>query len=747
MTPTVTLRVSGIRSQHPQRGCIFTGRLLDEAGNVADATGYYVVRAPRRLLQEARVQRGQWWRITGSAQQQSLTVDGYRLTEWQVDPSAMELLLPSGEHLVTLLAENIEFRGIGRVKAQKLWDTFRDDLYRILDHGDVEALTRVLTPEVAHDLVRAWTHIGQTQTLQWLQRSEIDVAIGRKVLAYFGEETAAKLEEDPYRLLSFCASWAQVDALARERFGIAENDPRRLQGAIEEALYRLFGAGHTVATQAMVIAQLAPLLGHGAPSAAWRALVLAALTQGQSNGSYVVDARHALHPIGPFLMEKAVAQAIAGRLNRPTAPLADSQCIMRMITRFEARENLLLNAEQRNAIKLAADHAFLLVTGGAGVGKTTVLKALYELYDLAGMPVVQLALAGRAAKRMQEATGRSAMTIASFLQRTRQQGALSGSLVLVADEASMVDIITLYRLVSVLPETARIVLVGDPAQLMPVGPGLVLHALVQVPQVPRAELTLVKRHGGVIAQAAYAIRHGQWPAMPSHMSAPIAFVPCTLPEIAPRLVELYRQAPDTTQILACRQQQADGTEAINALCQQQFTRDAAPLLTWSDEHQGYVATGFHVGDPLLCTRNRWELGLQNGALGRLMEAEPIPQPQTNEDGAETGYLLGWAQWDDGVRRPVFDAMLEDLALGYAITVHKAQGSQWPRILVAISGNRVLDRTLLYTALTRAQQQVILVGDLVAAQRATAALPKAAARQVALGQLLCDTMSASNSSLA
>jgi len=739
MTQTMTLRVASIRSQHPSRGCIFTGRQLDDSGNVIDAKSYYVVRAPHRLLKGTQVQRGQWWQVTGPSRQQSLAVDGYLLTEWQVEPSAMALLSPSGEHIVTLLAENADFRGIGRVKAQKLWDTFHDSLYRLLDDGDATALAAVLTPEVASDLVATWAQLGNSRALQWLQRNEIDVRIGRKVLAFFGAETQAKLEEDPYRLLSFCASWTHVDALARGTFGVAEDDPRRLRGAIEEALYRVFESGHTVASKAMVISELSPLLGHGMPNAAWRALVLEALSRGQSNGSYVIDAQGDLHPIGPYLMEKMAAQTIAERVMKSTAPLTDSKHVGQVIATFESQERLRLNAEQRAAVELAATRAFMLITGGAGVGKTTVLKALYRLYDLVGLPVVQLALAGRAAMRMQEATGRAAMTIASFLQRASQQGPASGSSVVVVDEASMVDIITLHRLLSMLPGLTRIVLVGDPAQLMPVGPGLVLHALVDVAQVPRVELTLVKRHGGSIAKAANDIRHGRWPMMPENTAAPIAMISCSIHEIGPRLVTLYGEAPERTQILACRLRQADGTQTINTLCQQQFSCDAAPLMTWSHELQALVATGFHVGDPVLCTRNLWALGLQNGSLGKLTEVEPSPRWLVGEDDEAVGYLIGWAEWDDGVRRPVFDGMLEDLALGYAVTVHKAQGSQWPRVLVAISGNRVLDRTLLYTAITRAQQQVILVGDPEAAQRATAALSKAAARQVSLGKMLSNIL--------
>lgn len=157
-------------------------------------------------------------------------------------------------------------------------------------------------------------------------------------------------------------------------------------------------------------------------------------------------------------------------------------------------------------------------------------------------------------------------------------------------------------------------------------------------------------------------------------------------------------------------------------------------MVWSEQHESWAHTGFHLGDPVICTRNRWDLGLQNGSLGKLVQVEDTPRLITNQQGEEVGYAIAWVEWDDGERRPVFEEMLDDLELGYAITTHKAQGSQWPRVIVCITGNRLLDRTLVYTAVTRAQQQVIIVGDVVAARKAVEAVPKAYQRQVALGLL-------------
>jgi exodeoxyribonuclease V alpha subunit len=183
----------------------------------------------------------------------------------------------------------------------------------------------------------------------------------------------------------------------------------------------------------------------------------------------------------------------------------------------------------------------------------------------------------------------------------------------------------------------------------------------------------------------------------------------------------------------------DGVKTINSLCQSAATAGNKPMMVWSVQHEQMVLTLFNLGDPVLCTRNMWDRGLQNGSLGLIVEIEDPPRLQTNEDGTEADHALAWVLWDDGVRRPVVEAMLDDLELGYAITVHKAQGSQWPRVIVPLTGHRLLDRTLVYTAVTRAQRQVILVGDEDAARTAVQGLPRAKQREVALDFLLTGLM--------
>lgn len=737
MNKALSLRVSAIRSQNPRGigGCIFTGRLIDENGDVVDAGSYYVVKASGKLLGTSRVQVGQWWRVDGESCRYERDVNGYKVTEWQIDADDLSLLQLSGEHIVTFMAESEDFQGIGMVKARQLWDTFRESLYDVLNRGDVAALSAVLREGSARQAVAAWALHGDTRTLQWLQKSGFDVAVGRKVIAFFGAEAQERLEEDPYRLLSFCTTWKQVDKLARDHFFVEDADPRRLQGAVEEALYRVFGDGHTRIPIPMLVSRLASVL-----DGPCREMALEALTSGLSNGSFIIGANGNVHPVGAWIMETTVARAILARLTvANNLPLLHPIHIDTIVTAYEASEGITLNIEQRLAIHTSAANALSLIVGGAGVGKTTVLKALYKVYDETRTRIFQVALAGRAAKRMIEATGRPASTIASFL-KTATEDDLAGRCVLVIDEASMVDIITMNRLCEMLPPHVRIVLAGDTGQLMPVGPGLVLHALARVVGIPQVELMVVKRYGGDIALAAQAVRHGTWPKLANDATAPIAFLPCAAPAIADLVVGLYADDADNTQILSARRNGLEGTKAINALCQSRFTRGGRPLSVYLDEFQSMAGTGFYLGDQLLCTRNLWDWGLQNGSLGRLVEIEDAPRLLTNAEGAEIGHAIAWVLWDDGERRPIIESMLDDLELGNAVTVHKAQGSQWPRVIVVLTGSRMLDRTLIYTAMTRAQSQVILVGDPVAARRAVEELPRATNRMVGLDALLDECMS-------
>ncbi len=720
-TPSLTVRVSAIRSQSPQGrgGAIFTGIQIDGNGNRLDAKAHLVVKAPHWLLNTS-VEVGQLWRVTGKAEANAIVVNGYRLTESTVTPEAMELIRPSGEHIVTLLAECDAFKGIGMVKARRLWDRFGQDLYAILDNADVKRLEEVMTAEAAAGLVDAWQRWGDTFTLQWLQAKGFSVALGRKVIEYFSPHPAIKVEEDPYRLLSFAADWATTDTLARDAFGIAEDDPRRLAGAVEEALYGAFDAGHTCVTRSEVSQRVGRLLSSVE-------IIDRALTEAEAKGCFLRRADR-LHAVGPYVMERGIAESIAQRAVQPES-LLDRAELAELLAEYQAESGITLEASQIEALQVANANPFAVITGGAGTGKTTVLRAFFGLCGAAGWPVFAMALSGRAARRIGEATGHPASTIAGFLTRFDPKTTPERAVVVI-DEASMLDLPAAYRLIRHLPETYRFALVGDPHQLPPVGPGLLLHELAHQQGIPLIELQQVKRYGGRIAEAATALRQGQWPDLPDDPQADIAFLPCALKDINDIVLELLTDDPEHTQILcATRTAVAGGVKAINTLCSAALHASNEELLRWNHEFEAVQGTGFRVGSPVICLINDWEKNLQNGSLGVIVSVEP-----PNRDAAP-GRRLGVIRWDDGQERDLTPDLMPHLELAYAITIHKAQGSQFPRIIVPVRHSRLLDRTLLYTAITRAQRQVILVGDVAAAKAAVEAPPHASLRLVALGSLL------------
>lgn len=723
ITPSVTVRVSAVRSQNPygRGGAIFTGIEVDDNGWRRDAKTHYVIKAPGHLLQ-TEVECGQVWRVAGTPEPNTIVVNGYRLTESTITPEAMELLRPSGEHIITLLAEGEAFEGIGLIKARRLWEHFGEGLYGVLDAAGIERLAEVLPMPMAQKLADAWRLWGDTFTLQWLQSKGFPVALGRKVLAFYGNDAARQIEGDPYRLISFAADWKTTDALARNVFAMAEDDPRRLAGAVEDVLYTAFDDGHTCLPESEFARRLRHLLGRQAP-----ALLTEALVEAEASGRFIRRDGY-LHAPGPYVMERGLAKAIAVRAAHPE-PLLDDDDLAARLLDYQAESGLTLNERQIEALRVANAHPIAVITGGAGTGKTTVLRGLFRIAESAGWTVYPMALSGRAAKRIGEATGHPAQTIAGFLNRFDVDDSPQQALIVI-DEASMVDLPSAYRVIRHLPATYRFVLVGDPNQLPPVGPGLLLHELAHQVGIPVVELVQVSRYGGVIAAAAAAIRQGQWPDLPDDAQAPIAFLPCTLAQINDTVLGLYDDDRNSSQILcATRHATAGGVKAINTLCQHHANGAGEELMLWNPEFDQRQGTGLRVGDPVICLKNDWEIDLQNGSLGTVLSIEPpVVDP---EPGRELGRIL----WDDGEVRDLTAALLPNLELGYAITIHKAQGSQFRRVIIPVRKGRLLDRTLLYTAVTRAERQVILVGDMAAAKAAVESPPHAEHRQVALGALL------------
>ena len=339
---------------------------------------------------------------------------------------------------------------------------------------------------------------------------------------------------------------------------------------------------------------------------------------------------------------------------------------------------------------------------------------------------------------MIEATGEDARTIAGFL-KTVTDKEMGPAPIIVIDEASMLDLVTFYRLVQKLPPESQVILVGDPYQLPPIGAGLILHVLCSMPGVPSTELTEVKRQSkeSAIPLVSRQIRVGLQPTFSSNETNDVVFLSCSDDQIISTVIRLYEQDSENTQILSATRSCAfAGVETINRTCHIRYADHCSPLLAENPETGEIEATGLCVGDLVMYTANDWIRNLQNGSLGQIDEVFDKPQSVDlgDEDKPRIVMALGMATFDS-VQHYILDTDVDSIELAYSITVHKAQGSQFKRVIIPVRQSRILDRTFVYTAVTRAQVQVILVGDIDAVRDAIRLPPKAFSRQVGLKALL------------
>ncbi|MBP8018401.1 MAG: AAA family ATPase [Hylemonella sp.] len=728
---SVQLKVTSILNRGRFGGVLFAGRTEENQYFVADCS-YKLISDP------GLVDKGQQWVVVGPATQRQRIVNGYAQDFIQIDAQSAEMVRPTGRNIISWIANCEDCPGVGVTKATKLWNHFGASLVTLIEDSDVTALSEFIKLEHAELLCHAFKKHGVAGTLLWLDQVGIQRRIGAKVVDFYKHEAQVKIESNPYLLLSFEASWKAVDALAYKRFGMLPDDPRRLEAAIEEALYRGFDKGHTCLPLEEVQSWARLLLDSTA--LAKQALVIdAGSTQFRRiDGVYQTTGMHIIEQYVCDRIKQMVAgeneRGQVGLFDRPTGNL---QCVPDVLHAFEQANGISLSQEQHDAVVTSISAHLSLILGGAGTGKTTVLKALYEVLEElhAGVTIYQIALAGMAAQRMQDATGRDSMTIAGFLTKIDSSQIPLGCVVVV-DEASMVDVILMHRLLRHLPSGVRLILVGDPSQLPPIGPGLVLHALVGLPSIPQTALKVVKRQSSAsgIPQVAAVIRSHQKPTWAPYLEKPdvgVSFVPCSLLELDKSVERVYEQIGGNGEdfsvgILCTTKANQGGVAHLNTSLHDLYRQNAEPVSCFSPEFGVVGATtlarlSIRVGDLVMFTKNDYELGLRNGSLGKITHALAVISSDDPCCVAEF----------DGVAFELNTTHIQALTHAYAITVHKSQGSQFKRVVVPIRDSRMLDQALIYTAVTRGVEQVVLVGDEKAALRAIQAPALASRRYTTL----------------
>lgn len=599
-------------------------------------------------------------------------------------------------------------RGIGPSLAERIVKQFGKQSLEIIEH------TPARLAEVSGIGAKRAEMIGASygeqaelrEIMLFLETHGVSGAYAPKLYSHYGTQAITILEQNPYRLAEEVEGigFRKADQIAMA-LGLEKNHPDRLAAGIHFALLQISLAGHCCVPEEALVEETAKLLGVERIEVS---LILSDLMKQQS---LCVEDYHGmllLYPRHLYYAEKRVAERLLYLRDR-ARPLLFADAA-NMIERWQKSGGILLAEAQCQAITAALEHGVLALTGGPGTGKTTTVKGILAALEEQGCKILLGAPTGRAAKRLQETTGRDAVTVHRLLE---SNGGPEGAPVflrdednpleadaIILDEVSMMDISLMHYFLRAVPEGCRVVLVGDVDQLPAVGPGSVLKDIIASGAVPIVRLTEVFRQAGesMIVVNAHRINRGRLPDVTSSLD--FQFLPCEDAEQAAKLVvelvskELPQSGYDVwrdVQVLSPMHRLACGVENLNKQLQ--------AALNPPNEYAATVAginQAFWTGDKVMQTRNNYQKAVFNGDIGFIILID---------DGQVT------------VRYPDADVVYErsdmdELHLAYCMSVHKSQGSEYPVVILPlVAGHHImLQRNLLYTAVTRAKERVILLGS-------------------------------------
>ena len=637
------------------------------------------------------------------------------------DALAMERYLGSGA-----------IKGIGAALAARIVRRFGDDTMRIVEEeperlAEIKGISEKKALEIAEQMTEK---ADMRRAMIFLQKYGISLNLGAKIYQKYGQSVYGVLQENPYRLAEDITGvgFKIADEIA-SRIGIHTDSDYRIRSGMLYTLLQASGEGHTYLPKEELFSRASQLLGVD-PSYMEKHLM--DMVVDRKLVAKETEAGNVVYPTRYYYLELNTARMLC-ELNILCPE--DEQMMKKRIARIEKETGTELDEMQRQAVAAAAQHGLFVLTGGPGTGKTTTINAIIRYFEEEGAELRLAAPTGRAAKRMTEATGYEAQTIHRLLELNGMpEGEQEGRAVhfdrnsenpleadvIIIDEMSMVDIALMHSLLLAVTAGTRLILVGDENQLPSVGPGNVLHDIIRSGAFPVVELTKIFRQASEsdIVVNAHKINRGEQVTI-NNKSRDFFFlkrydadiiirvVIALIQEKLPRYVDAK---PYEIQVLTPMRKGLLGVERLNQILQR--------YLNPPDEKKKEKEIGqrlFREGDKVMQVKNNYQLeweilgrykipvdkgvGVFNGDTGIMVEINEFAETATVE-------------FEDGRRAEYSFKQLEELELAYAVTIHKSQGSEYPAVILPLlSGPRMLmNRNLLYTAVTRARKCVTVVGS-------------------------------------
>lgn len=640
----------------------------------------------------------------------------------QFEAEFLERLMPgSSAEILSYLSSRI-IKGIGPKMAARIVEQFGDETLAVMER---EPLRLAEVPGISREKAKAIgeefrLRVGMRQLMEFFTLHHLPAELAVRTYKVYGEQTVELLYDDPYLLMDdgLDAPFGAVDRFAIE-LGVAADDPRRVEAGILFELRYNLSAGHSFLPEDKLEAATAQLLNVETDTVV---KAVTRLIEGErlvrdGLAGITVDYLPELHEAETYCARRLLS--FAGQ-HFPAPKGLDA-----LLRSVQQESGIAYSAQQLDAIREAAGCGVLLITGGPGTGKTTILNGILSLFGQMQLHCLLAAPTGRAAKRLTEVTGEEASTIHRLLEAgidpntgkmlfaRDEDNPLKADAVII-DEMSMVDVQLLYHLMRAIPAGKRLILVGDPDQLPPVGPGFPFGDMLRSGVLPAVRLTEVFRQAqrSLIVMNAHRVNKGQMPDLKT-VNSDFFFLRRQSEEnvkqtirdlVTTRLPNKMGIQSDQIQVLTPTRKGGVGTWSLNGILQ---TALNPPAPEKKERRVGEFT--FREGDRVMQTRNNYDIlwkktdgsavgtGIFNGDIGSIVKIDPQ---------METVTII----FDD--READYDfTQLNELEPAYAMTVHKSQGSEYRAVILAAwSGSPyLLSRSVLYTAITRARELLIIVG--------------------------------------